>query len=562
MCSTPPATTTSAAPSAISPAPAVTAVSAPAHMRSTAKPGTVFGRPASSATSRPSVRPWSPTCAVAARTTSPIRSGGSLGLRRSSSRTTFDRHVVGPRAPEDALRSRRGRTPCGRRRRRRPRASRATMQLLTVASRCDLPDGRVRAGRHAGREERALPRRGGAAARPGRSRRAAAAADADGNAAYGAGLALPDARRRERSARVARPGASARYRESWTDAPPDSWGRPIGAMKARLLAGDDDGEDGGALGARRWAPRTAESPIGRYAAALALPRARRVDEQARVHADAIRTRDDFPRDVGDALAFDRRGRTCSATSRRSRACSSRSRRASEYLEDVAGRGHRARAPGARRPARHGQAELSSRRSCPLGRLPLHGRRDAASRSRMAVVRRPDRGSPASPGSARRRTRAATASAFASPVTRKTTARRRRRAPGTSSSRASPTARGRLGRRRRAARARASAGASGKSDAVCPSGPSPSSTRSSVDARELPVVARPRPRPARARRGSVPRRGGRRDPVEQRFASPCRSSSARRRAGRSARRPTRTRRRSSRLAARRPARRRAAASSRR
>ena len=89
MCSTPPTRTTSAAPIAISPAPAVVAVSAPAHMRSTAKPGTESGRPARRATSRPRVRPWSPTCAVAAKTTSSIRSGGSSGLRRRSSRTAF-----------------------------------------------------------------------------------------------------------------------------------------------------------------------------------------------------------------------------------------------------------------------------------------------------------------------------------------------------------------------------------------------------------------------------------------------------------------------------------------
>src|SRR2546425_6546425 len=89
MCSTPPASTMSHAPSAISPAPVVTAVSAPAHMRSSAKPGTDCGMPASSATSRPSVSPWSPTCAVAAKITSPIRSAGICGLRRSSSRTTL-----------------------------------------------------------------------------------------------------------------------------------------------------------------------------------------------------------------------------------------------------------------------------------------------------------------------------------------------------------------------------------------------------------------------------------------------------------------------------------------
>ena len=49
MCSTPPAIARSQAPIAISPAAAVTAVSAPAHMRSTAKPGTVCGSPARSA---------------------------------------------------------------------------------------------------------------------------------------------------------------------------------------------------------------------------------------------------------------------------------------------------------------------------------------------------------------------------------------------------------------------------------------------------------------------------------------------------------------------------------
>src|SRR6266511_3212219 len=87
MCWMPPATTTSQAPSEISPAPAVTEVSAPAHIRSTAKPGTLFGMPASSATSRPSVRPWSPTCAVAARELA----------------HDLDAHVVGARAPEDAL---------------------------------------------------------------------------------------------------------------------------------------------------------------------------------------------------------------------------------------------------------------------------------------------------------------------------------------------------------------------------------------------------------------------------------------------------------------------------
>jgi hypothetical protein len=136
------------------------------------------------------------------------------------------------------------------------------------------------------------------------------AADADarqrqltrlGNAAGGAGLALLMQGRAEESATwFAR--AAERYRESSADAPPDSWGRPIGAIKSLVLAGDWPAAEEAA----RWALETgaagAHSPIGRYAAALALLVLRR-DPEARPHADAIRTRDDFPGAVGDALAF-------------------------------------------------------------------------------------------------------------------------------------------------------------------------------------------------------------------------------------------------------------------
>ena len=64
----------------------VTAVIAPAHIRSMAKPGTERGSPASRAAVRPMVRPWSPIWVVAAMATSSIRSGGSSGWRRISSR--------------------------------------------------------------------------------------------------------------------------------------------------------------------------------------------------------------------------------------------------------------------------------------------------------------------------------------------------------------------------------------------------------------------------------------------------------------------------------------------
>jgi tetratricopeptide (TPR) repeat protein len=122
-----------------------------------------------------------------------------------------------------------------------------------------------------------------------------------GNAAGGAGLSLVMlGRNDEAAAWFGR--AAERYRESFRDAPPGSWGRPIGAMKALILAGDwEQAED-----AARWALEAgapdAESPIGRYAAALGLLVLDRPAE-ARRHADAIRTADDFPNDVGDALAF-------------------------------------------------------------------------------------------------------------------------------------------------------------------------------------------------------------------------------------------------------------------
>jgi tetratricopeptide (TPR) repeat protein len=122
-----------------------------------------------------------------------------------------------------------------------------------------------------------------------------------GNAAYGAGLCalmLGDGD----EAREWLQRAAARWRESYDGAPPNSWGRPVGAVKALVLAGDEVGAEEAA----RWALETgaadAESPIGRYAACLALLVLER-DDEARAHADAIRTGADFPTPVGDALAM-------------------------------------------------------------------------------------------------------------------------------------------------------------------------------------------------------------------------------------------------------------------
>jgi hypothetical protein len=140
--------------------------------------------------------------------------------------------------------------------------------------------------------------------------RLTAAADADtrqrqltrlGNASAGAGLALlMDGRPDEAEARLTR--AADRYRESFGHAPPGSWGRPIGAMKARILAGDWDGAAADARWALDAGAAGADSPIGSYAAALACL-VLGDDKHARIHADAIRTREDFPAEVGDALGF-------------------------------------------------------------------------------------------------------------------------------------------------------------------------------------------------------------------------------------------------------------------
>jgi hypothetical protein len=128
------------------------------------------------------------------------------------------------------------------------------------------------------------------------------------NAAWAAGLSLLMAGRGDEAAEWLRQ-AAARYRESWdAGAPPDSWGRPIAAMKALILAGDDARE------AARWAldagAAEAESPIGRYAGALAQLVLGN-DVEARVLGSSLRDRDDFPQAVADAVvtiaAADRAG---------------------------------------------------------------------------------------------------------------------------------------------------------------------------------------------------------------------------------------------------------------
>jgi hypothetical protein len=121
------------------------------------------------------------------------------------------------------------------------------------------------------------------------------------NAAYAAGLALlmaHDAAAHEWLLRAAE-----RWRTSWDAGEAvDSWGRPVGAIKASLLAGDDAAAERFAEWALQLGAATATSPIGRYAATLALLVLERWAD-ARHVAESLRSREDFPPDVADALAF-------------------------------------------------------------------------------------------------------------------------------------------------------------------------------------------------------------------------------------------------------------------
>jgi tetratricopeptide (TPR) repeat protein len=116
------------------------------------------------------------------------------------------------------------------------------------------------------------------------------------NSAWAAGLSLLAAGDREEAAEWLQRSAE-RYRESWdAGAAADAWGRPIGAIKALLIAGAD------ASVAANWTldadAAIAESPIGRYAAALALLVLGRDEEAASV---AATLEDGFPKDVAAAL---------------------------------------------------------------------------------------------------------------------------------------------------------------------------------------------------------------------------------------------------------------------
>lgn len=120
-----------------------------------------------------------------------------------------------------------------------------------------------------------------------------------GNAAWAAGLSYLMLGRRDDAAEWLGRAAD-RYRESWRTAPAGSWGRPIGAMKSRLLAGDPERARAEAQWAVDAGAAESESPIGRYAAALASL-VLRDDVRAGELVAGIQGRNDFPMPVADAL---------------------------------------------------------------------------------------------------------------------------------------------------------------------------------------------------------------------------------------------------------------------
>ena len=121
-----------------------------------------------------------------------------------------------------------------------------------------------------------------------------------GNAAWAAGLSLLMAGHVEAS-RSWLLRAAETYRRSWDGAPPESWGRPIASLKARLVAGDHAGATDDARWALEAGAAASSGPIGRYAAVLALL-VLRDDAGAMELAGTLVGRDDFPQAVAGALA--------------------------------------------------------------------------------------------------------------------------------------------------------------------------------------------------------------------------------------------------------------------
>ena len=159
-----------------------------------------------------------------------------------------------------------------------------------------------------------------------------------------------------------------RYRESWADAPPGSWGRPMGSSRRASSPATGKGPKPMRVDAREGADDAdSDRPL----------RKRRSRTQCCVsgtHADPRRRvaypDDAFPHDVADALAASRR-RSVAYTRPWSRARFVRKPRG--LPRGSSRRRHRARAAGTRRAARARAAELESALlPCPREKVRLDG----------------------------------------------------------------------------------------------------------------------------------------------------------------------------------------------
>jgi hypothetical protein len=120
------------------------------------------------------------------------------------------------------------------------------------------------------------------------------------NAAWGAAAALLMAGRTGESSEWFGKAADA-YRNSYEGAPKGSWGRPVGALKARLLAGDAAGAAEDARWTLQLDAGRAESPVGRYAATLALLVLGEDADAGHLARSLQDAGDAFPSEVADAL---------------------------------------------------------------------------------------------------------------------------------------------------------------------------------------------------------------------------------------------------------------------
>lgn len=117
-------------------------------------------------------------------------------------------------------------------------------------------------------------------------------------ASWAAGLAALMLGRELEAARLLRRAAD-EYQVSWKAAPQGSWGRPIAALRCRLIAGDSDGARVDARWALDAGALPAEGPIQRYAAVLALTVLG--DDRASAEAAALLAAGLEPRAVAEAL---------------------------------------------------------------------------------------------------------------------------------------------------------------------------------------------------------------------------------------------------------------------